>query len=96
MAGGGDRDADPAGGTLAFPCRFDIKAMGRAGPDFAARVTQIVARHTPEADMIATHARSSRDDNYLSVTLTITARSRDQLDAIYRELTACAEVLIAL
>ena len=89
-------NAPTANDVLAFPCRFDIKAMGRSGPGFADRVRKIVAHHTPEADLIAVHHRSSRDDNYLSVTVTVTARSRDQLDAIYRELTACADVLFAL
>lgn len=93
----GDGD-NPRGSdsALAFPFRFDIKAMGRSEPGFAARVQGIVAQHTPEADLIAVHSRASRDDNYVSVTLTITARSREQLDAIYQALTACAEVLFAL
>jgi putative lipoic acid-binding regulatory protein len=40
--------------------------------------------------------RDSRGGNYLSVTVTIRAESRAQLDAIYRDLTGDERVLMAL
>ena len=35
--------------------------------------------------------RSSREGNYLSVTATVNATSREQLDALYRELTSAPD-----
>ena len=40
--------------------------------------------------------RTSGDGNFLALTYVVTAQSREQLDAIYRELTACKAVLMAL
>ena len=40
--------------------------------------------------------RPSKDGNYLSLTCTFQATSREQLDALYRELTSCERVLIVL
>jgi putative lipoic acid-binding regulatory protein len=38
----------------------------------------------------------SRENQYVSVTLSITATSYDQLNAIYQDLAACTDVLFAL
>jgi uncharacterized protein len=81
---------------LQFPCSFPIKAMGRAGSDFEGQVVAIVRRHAPDLGEGAVRTRASRAGSYLSVTVNVRARSRDQLDAIYRDLTACEEVLMAL
>lgn len=81
---------------LEFPCRFPIKAMGRNGDDFEAVVTAIVLNH---AELFAGHditVNQSGAGNFLSVTVTIQAQSRDQLDCIYMDLTACDQVLMAL
>ncbi len=81
---------------LTFPCAFPIKAMGRADPGFQARVEAIVRAHVPELSRHAVRVTRSARGNYVSVTILITAHSRAQLDAIYRDLTACEQVLVAL
>lgn len=81
---------------LTFPCAFPIKAMGRADPDFQSRVESIVRAHVPELSRHAVRVTRSARGKYLSVTILITAHSREQLDAIYRDLTACEQVLVAL
>lgn len=83
-------------GTLEFPCRIDIKAMGPAGDDFTATVVEIVRRHVPELAEDAVTTRDSRQGNYVAVTVRVHAESREQMDAIYRELTAHESVTIAL
>jgi len=86
---------------LEFPCRFPVKAMTRA-PDPASDadpVKQVVAaveNHTGRLDSDAVRVRDSAKGNYLAVTVVIQAESRDQLDAIYRELTAMDEVVMTL
>ncbi len=81
---------------LEFPCQFPIKAMGRAHDDFQALVVSLVSKHVPDLGDSAVKCRDSQGGKYLSVTITVTATSREQLDNIYRELTACEAVLMAL
>ena len=81
---------------LKFPCRFPIKAMGLAADGFDALVVGIVRRHAPDILEGAVTSRPSAGGKYLAVTVTIEAHSRDQLDAIYQDLTACEQVLVAL
>lgn len=85
-------DASP----LKFPCRFPIKAMGRADGDLPALVSDIVGRHDPALRPEAVRSRPSRAGNYVSVTVTVEATSRAQLDAIYRELSAHDKILWVL
>lgn len=79
-----------------FPCRFPIKAVGRSGDDFDLEVVNIVRRHAPDLGEGSVRSSPSRRGNFVSVTVTITATSREQLDAIYRELNAHKAVLMTL
>jgi len=81
---------------LKFPCEFPIKAMGRATPELEMAVLEIMHRHVPDLGEGAVRTRKSRKGNYLSITVTITARSREQLDAIYMDLTACEHIVFAI
>lgn len=86
----------PSEGPLQFPCRFPIKAMGRADGDIEAVVIGIVARHAPGFDATAVRLRMSSGGKWLAVTVTIEAESRAQLDSIYQDLTAHESVVWAL
>lgn len=79
-----------------FPCEFPIKAMGETGGDFKDLVARLVRKHYPELPDEAVRARLSQGGRYMSVTVTVVAHSRSQLDDIYMELTAEERVLIAL
>lgn len=81
---------------LEFPCRFPIKAMGRSGTELKSTVLEIVSRHAELSDEEAVRENNSRAGNFVSVTVVIEATSKDQLDAIYMELTDCESVLMAL
>jgi putative lipoic acid-binding regulatory protein len=81
---------------LAFPCEFPVKAMGRGVVGFEYTVLEIVQRHAPEAGEDALKLAPSRNEKYLSVTVTITAHSREQLDRIYMDLTDHPDILMAL
>ena len=78
-----------------FPCRFPIKVIG-SGEDLDLIVCEIVRRHAPDLGEGAITTRSSRNGNYVAVTVTITAESRQQLDNIYLELTSHDRVTMAL
>ena len=86
----------PKEGLLAFPCRLEIKAMGRQSPEFEGQISAIVNRHLSGALILGTRARCSRQGRYVSVTCVIHAVSREQLDAIYLDLNSEPEVLMTL
>ena len=91
-----DQMSGPDQSPLQFPCSFPIKAMGLASDTFDALVVSIVRRHAPDIGEAAVTVRPSAGGKYLAVTVTIVATSRAQLDAIYHELVACEQVLVAL
>ncbi|HFD81160.1 MAG TPA: DUF493 domain-containing protein [Gammaproteobacteria bacterium] len=82
--------------ALRFPCEFPVKAMGRSDSGFEARALEIVRRHVPDFEPGKMRAAASREGNYLSVTFVIRAVSREQLDALYRDLSACEDTLMVL
>jgi len=82
--------------ALEFPTAFPIKVMGRRTDDFAQAIVEVVLRHAPGFDPGTLEMRASREGNYLSVTATITATSREQLDELYRELVAHPRVAMVL
>lgn len=81
---------------IEFPCQFPIKVMGKAGDELEIAVLEIFRRHVPDLAEDAIRQRPSSKGNYLGLTITINATSREQLDAIYMDLTACEHVSYAL
>ena len=82
--------------ALTFPTTFPIKVMGRTQDGFAQAVAEVVRRHAADFDPAALEMRSSKEGNWLSVTATINATSRAQLDDLYRELVAHPMVKMVL
>jgi putative lipoic acid-binding regulatory protein len=81
---------------LRFPTLFPIKAMGKREDGFAQAVLAIILKHAPDFDARTVEMRPSKNGNFLSVTATINAQSRAQLDDIYRALSSHPLVLMAL
>lgn len=80
---------------LRFPCRFPIKAMGRSEAGVESILIEILERHAPDTSAEALRSRPSRNGTWVAVTVEIEARSKAQLDAIYRELSAHAQITCA-
>lgn len=80
---------------IEFPCDFPIKAMGRAGVDFEATVRTLIGEYADEAGA-GIKIAESRNGRFVSVTVTVRATSRAQLDDIYRALHAHDDVLMTL
>ena len=87
---------NPEKPLLTFPCEFPMKIMGRREDGFAQLVSDIVMRHAPDFDPATIEMRSSKQGRYLSLTVTIQARSREQLDALYSELSGHPMILMVL
>jgi len=81
---------------LAFPTAFPIKIMGRRDSGFAKAVIEIVQRHAPDFMPGTLEMRPSREGKYISLTATVNATSREQLDALYQELCDHPSVVMVL
>lgn len=86
----------PGPDPKAYPCTVYIKVVGHAGLRFEALVQALVSPHVPTEDLLAVTERPSREGHYVSVTFTVCARSRDQLDTIYQSFAGRKEILLAL
>ena len=89
--------ADPRKESLIeYPSRFPIKVMGAKVDGFVNAVTTIAHEFDPSFDASTVELRDSSKGNYLGVTITVTATSREQLDNLYRALTSHPMVKVVL
>jgi len=86
----------PEESLLKFPTEFPIKVMGRTQDGFAQAIVMVVQKHAPDFDPATLEMRASSAGKYLSLTCTVHAKSRDQLDNLYRELTSHPMVAMVL
>jgi uncharacterized protein len=81
---------------IEYPTDFPIKVMGRREPRLVQTIVGIVQKHAPDFDSSTVEMRASKKNSYLSVTCTIRATSREQLDALYGELCDHPSVVMVL
>lgn len=81
---------------IQYPIDFPIKIMGRRVDGFAQTVAAVVREHAPDFDESTIEMRPSRAGNYLSLTVTVHATSRAQLDALYTALSGHPLVSVVL
>ena len=81
---------------LEFPCDFPLKVMGESREGFAETVVEIVRMHAPDFDATTLEVRTSSGGKYHSLTCTVVATSKTQLDNIYLALTGHPWVKVVL
>lgn len=81
---------------LVYPCDFPLKMFGMNTLHFIAAVDRVVEEFVPREDWASTKTTPSKNDKYVSYTIVIIARDRDQLDKVCAAVTNCAEVIMAL
>ena len=81
---------------LKFPCQFPIKALGKTSPELDSLIIEIIRLHVDDLHDSAIKSKPSKGGKYTSVTVTIEATSKIQLDAIYQDLSDCSEIIMAL
>ena len=81
---------------IEYPSQFPIKVMGVKADGFVHAITQIAERFDPAFDATTVELRDSKAGNYLGVTITVTATSREQLDDLYRALSSHPSVKVVL
>jgi len=89
-------EPQPQESLLTFPCVFPLKVMGRREDGFAQMVSEVVTRHAPDFNAGTIEMRTSKNGRYLSLTVTLNAKSREQLDALYTELSKHPMVVMVL
>ncbi|PHS73664.1 MAG: transcriptional regulator [Cycloclasticus sp.] len=93
-----DKSADDLHNELMdYPCVFTIKTMGHAAnSQFNLIVVEIIRRHVTEIAENAVTSKFSKTKKYISLSVTITAENKQQMDAIYKDLSDCEHVLMSL
>lgn len=81
---------------MEFPCEFPIKIFGADDAELRREVLSIIARHWGELDESRISERRSSGGRFVSITATIVAQNRAQIDAIYEDLTASPHVVMSL
>jgi putative lipoic acid-binding regulatory protein len=81
---------------IEYPCDFPLKIFGKQHADFAQTILKIVHKHDPSFLAESMEMRSSKNARYISLTCTISATSREQLDAVYTELSGHPMVTMIL
>jgi len=89
-------DIPPEQSLIEYPSAFPIKVMGPHAEGFVDAIVEVARRFDPEFDSATVETRPSKGGNYLGITITVTATSREQLDELYRTLTAHPMVKIVL
>ncbi len=90
------REIPPEQSLIEYPSQFPIKVMGANVEGFAQAVVKIAQQFDPGLDAATVETRPSKAGNYLGVTITITATSREQLDELYRTLSTHPMVKVVL
>lgn len=81
---------------IEYPSAFPIKVMGARVDGFVDAIVAVARRFDPSFDASTVELRPSSGGNYLGITITVTATSRQQLDDLYRALTAHPMVKVVL
>lgn len=81
---------------LTFPCLFPIKIMAEKHSALRFEIVDIVQTHAPDFMETMLLERESKGGNYISLTVTVNAQSKSQLDALYQALTSHSKVKVVL
>lgn len=79
---------------IEYPCEFPLKIFGQQQAGFAQAVLEVILQHDPDFAAASMEMRSSKTARYISLTCTVRATSRQQLDAIYQAL--CDHPLVVM
>ena len=90
------RDIPPEQSLIDYPSAFPIKVMGLQVDGFVDAVVAVARLFDPSLDVATIERRPSSNGKYLGLTITVNATSREQLDALYRTLSAHPMVKVVL
>ncbi len=88
--------ADQEPPKIEFPCEYPIKVLGREREDFRSVVIEVFERHAPGFDTETIAVKASSKGTFTSITITITATGRDQLEALHQDLLSTGLVQMVI
>lgn len=83
-------------GTLAFPCRYPVKAMTRSSERATHQVLEAIHRLELAFDREQVRVRPSRNGRFQSITIEVGVDSRAELERLYAEIRALDVVVMTL
>ena len=87
---------EPTASLIEYPSLFPIKVMGVKTDGLVHAISLIARQFDPTFDAATIELRESKGGKYLGITITVTATSREQLDALYRALSTHPMVKVVL
>ena len=81
---------------IEFPCKYPIKVLGDAHPDLNQHVVEVMNTHAPKITESDLKIKNSSQGKWQSITVTIIATGKPQLDAIFADLKTSARVKMVL
>ena len=79
---------------LQFPTDVPVKVFGRNEHGFRVAAIEIVRAHYGDEHRVV--EQPSKKGNYLSLTITVRAETRAQIDAMYQDLVASDEIMMVI
>ncbi len=81
---------------LTFPCDFPMKIMGTATASFKDEIFTIIRKHYPELNHDLTQINTSKNGNFLAISITVYALDQASLDALYQEISQHPDIKMVL
>ncbi len=81
---------------IEFPCKYPIKVLGDAHPDLNQHVLKVMNTHAPTVKESDLSSKNSSQGKWQSITVTIIATGKPQLDAIFADLKTSSRVKMVL
>ena len=81
---------------IEFPCDYPIKVLGRSSDAFRGIILEVFERHAPGFDQETITVKDSAKGTFTSLTITITATGKDQLEALHEDLIATGHVQMVI
>ncbi|ORM39275.1 transcriptional regulator [Francisella endosymbiont of Ornithodoros moubata] len=79
-----------------FPCQFPIKIIANPHKETVEFILSVFEKYISNHNEIDFNTKESKTGKYISITAIFTADSKEQLDNIYKEISAHPEVHMVL
>lgn len=81
---------------IEFPCDYPIKVLGVSSDAFESIIIEVFERHAPGFDQQTITVKGSSKGTFTSLTITITATGKDQLQALHEDLMSTGHVKMVI
>ena len=88
--------SEPEPPKIEFPCDYPVKVLGRSTAEFEPAILEVFERHAPGFERERISTRASREGNFVSTTVSITATGKPQLEALHQDLMATGLVQMVI